>query len=264
MSDPRRWLLVLGASSGIGAGCARAFAEAGYGILGVHLDRRNTRPAVEALESDLRKAGAEVCFFNGNAADDAWRSATVEAIRTHLRATGGRVDVLVHSLAFGSLGPLVGADAARAVRRSQWEMTLDVMASSLAFWTRDLVHAGLLGLGGRVFALTSQGTDHAWPSYGPVSAAKAVLDALVRQLALELAPLGITVNAVQPGVTDTPALRRIPGWEMLVEQALRRNPHGRLTTPEDVGRCLVDLSRPGTSWMTGNRIRVDGGEDVCG
>ncbi len=264
MSEPRRWLLVLGASSGIGAGCARAFAGAGYGVLGIHLDRRPGMPAVEALRAELAALGAEVRFFNGNAADDTWRAATIAAIRDHLHSVGGRVDVLLHSLAFGSLGPLVGPDPRGSVRRTQLEMTCDVMAASLAFWTRDLVHTGLLVAGGRVFALTSQGTDHAWPGYGPVSLAKAALDAVVRQLALELAPLGITANSVQPGVTDTPALRRIPGWEALLDGARHRNPHGRLTTPEDVGRCLLELARPGTAWMTGNRIRVDGGEDACG
>jgi enoyl-[acyl-carrier protein] reductase III len=264
MSQSRRWLLVLGASSGIGAGCARAFAEAGYGILGVHLDRRPSLPAVEALRASLQALGTEVRFFNGNAADDAWRAGTVAAIQEHLAPSGGHVDVLLHSLAFGSLAPLVGSDPQHALRRSQFEMTIDVMTASLAYWTRDLVHAGCLASQGRVFALTSQGSDHAWPSYGAVSAAKAALDAVVRQLALELAPLGITANAVQPGVTDTPALRRIPGWETLVGQARRRNPHGRLTTPDDVGRCLVELARPGTAWMTGNRIRIDGGEDICG
>jgi NAD(P)-dependent dehydrogenase (short-subunit alcohol dehydrogenase family) len=81
---------------------------------------------------------------------------------------------------------------------------------------------------------------------------------------LELAPLGITVNAIRAGVTDTPALRKIPGHDRMIEIAREINPHGRLTTPADIGRCLVALSRPETAWMTGNVLRVDGGEDVVG
>ena len=85
----------------------------------------------------------------------------------------------------------------------------------------------------------------------------------MRQLALELAPRGCTVNAILAGVTDTAALRKIPGNDEIREKARLRNPHGRLTTPEDVAACLVTLSGPGTHWLTGNVLQVDGGETVC-
>jgi NAD(P)-dependent dehydrogenase (short-subunit alcohol dehydrogenase family) len=97
-----------------------------------------------------------------------------------------------------------------------------------------------------------------------VSAAKAALEAHTRQLALELAPLGITVNTIRAGVTDTPALRKIPGSVEMIESAERRNPNRRLTTPEDVARALVVLADPDTHWITGNVIGVDGGEEIAG
>ena len=98
----------------------------------------------------------------------------------------------------------------------------------------------------------------------PVSAAKAILEAHIRQLALELAPAGITANAILAGVADTPALRLIPGHEKLMEIARLRNPNKRLTTPEDVARCIAALCHPATYWMTGNTIHVDGGENIVG
>jgi NAD(P)-dependent dehydrogenase (short-subunit alcohol dehydrogenase family) len=79
-------------------------------------------------------------------------------------------------------------------------------------------------------------------------------------LALELMPHGITVNAIRAGVTDTPALRRIPGHEELIAFAEARNPGGRMTRPEDVADAIVALAAPGLHWMTGNTIGVDGGE----
>jgi NAD(P)-dependent dehydrogenase (short-subunit alcohol dehydrogenase family) len=94
--------------------------------------------------------------------------------------------------------------------------------------------------------------------------AKSALEAAIRQLAWELAPLGTTANAICAGVTDTPALRRIPGHDHLVATALGRNPHGRLTTPEDVASALVAFADAGCGWVTGNVIRVDGGEGVAG
>jgi NAD(P)-dependent dehydrogenase (short-subunit alcohol dehydrogenase family) len=102
------------------------------------------------------------------------------------------------------------------------------------------------------------------PSYGPVSAAKAALESHVRQLAVELAPRGITVNAIRAGVTPTPAAQKIPGYDRLEAAARRRNPSGRMTTPEDIARAITVLAHPDTRWITGNVIGVDGGEDIVG
>lgn len=258
----RRWAVILGASSGFGAAAARAFAREGWGIFGAHMDRRGTLPQVEALLAELKACDVPVVFHNGNAASDEERASALEAL-THALEEGDTVGVLLHSLAFGTLRPLFSEDGAVLARR-QIEMTLDVMASSLVYWSQDLVSQGLLTRGGRIFAMTSSGSIAAWPSYGAVSAAKCALEAYIRQLAVELAPQGITANAIMAGVTQTPALQKIPGSDELARRALERNPSGRLTTPEDVAACLVELARPGTAWMTGNVLRVDGGESVSG
>ena len=171
------------------------------------------------------------------------------------------IGAMLHSLAFGATLHYITDEAGRKeLSRKQMEMTADVMAHSLLYWTRDLYHAGFLQRGSRVYAMSSEGAILAVPTYGAVSAAKAALEAHVRQLALELAHAGITVNTIRAGVTDTPALRRIPGWPQLVEAAETRNPHGRLTTPEDVADALTVLATPQTRWITGNVIGIDGGE----
>jgi NAD(P)-dependent dehydrogenase (short-subunit alcohol dehydrogenase family) len=259
MSAP--WILVLGVSTGFGAATARAFAAAGYDVAGVHLDRRAGQAEADSVAADIRGHGRTALFFNVNAADDDRRAETIAALREQIPA--GALRVFLHSLAFGSLVPFVPTSGKGATRK-QLEMTVDVMGHSLVYWTQGLVGAGLFGGDGRIFAMTSSGSHMAWPGYGPVSAAKAALEAHIRQLAIELAPRGITANAVLAGVTRTAALDKIPGAGKLVEKALSRNPHGRLTTPEDVATCLVDLARPGTRWMNGNVIRVDGGEDCAG
>ena len=86
----------------------------------------------------------------------------------------------------------------------------------------------------------------------------------VPQLAAELGPQGITANAIRAGVTDTPALQKIPRHDQIIAEARRRNPSGRMTTTEDVARAIVVLSHPDTYWITGNVIGVDGGEDIVG
>ena len=141
-------------------------------------------------------------------------------------------------------------------------MTLDVMANSLVYWTQDLVWRDMFADDARVYAMTSAGSHRVLPNYGAVSAAKAALESHIRQLAMELAPRNIKVNAIQAGITDTPALRQIPGHERAIEIATERHPFGRMTLPEDVANALVALARPETAWMTGQVIRVDGGEDI--
>src|SRR5262245_63830661 len=175
-----------------------------------------------------------------------------------------RVRVMLHSLAFGTLKLFVADPMKEAVTRAQMDMTLDVMAHSLVYWAQEVVARGLMSQGGRIFAMTSAGGTRVLPYYGPVSAAKAALESNVRQLAAELAPRGITANAIRAGVTDTPALQKIPGSNAIKEGAVTKNPSGRLTTPDDVARALVVLSHSDTYWITGNVIGVDGGEDITG
>ncbi len=259
-----KWALILGASSGFGAATARELSREGWNILGVHLDRRSTLALADAVVQDIRSLGRQAHFFNVNAADDAQRTAVLDQAESIVCGTDGvssPIQCLFHSLAFGTLKSLCGDES---VTRSQLEMTLDVMANSLAYWTRDLVKRQLMGFGGRVAAMTSEGAQTVWSGYGAVSAAKSALESHCRQLAVELAPQGITVNAIRAGVTDTAAARKIPGFEKLREAALLRNPFRRLTTPEDVARFMTVLVRPETAWLTGNVLGVDGGESISG
>jgi NAD(P)-dependent dehydrogenase (short-subunit alcohol dehydrogenase family) len=254
------WGLILGASSGFGAATARELGRRGMGILGVHLDRKATLPLAEAVVADVHAAGAPAEFFNVNAADDERRAHVCDRAR---ELVGGRpLRVLLHSLAFGTLKPFVTDVPGQQTTKAQLEMTLDVMAHSLVYWVQGLHARGLLGEGSRVFAMTSSGGTRVMPFYGAVSAAKAALESHVRQLALELGPAGVSVNAIRAGVTDTPASRKIPAAEYLFQEARRRNPGGRLTVPEDVAGAIAVLSLPGARWVSGNVIGVDAGEDV--
>jgi enoyl-[acyl-carrier protein] reductase III len=256
-----RWAVVLGASSGFGGAAAVTLARAGMHICGVHLDRKGTIENVERVMQSIRDVDRDLLFFNVNAADPQKRTEVLEALQKRA-GNGKKVHVLLHSLAFGALKPFFGSDG-EAVNQSQLEMTLDVMAHSLVYWAQDLVSRDLIGEGGKIFAMTSAGGERVWPMYGAVSAAKASLESHIRQIALELAPRGISANAVRAGVTDTPALRKIPGNEQMIELAKARNPHRRLTTPEDVAGAIVALSLPHADWITGNVIGVDGGENIA-
>jgi NAD(P)-dependent dehydrogenase (short-subunit alcohol dehydrogenase family) len=260
----QKWALVLGVSSGFGAACGLALARHGFDIAGVHLDRRATVAKAEEVAAGIRALGRQALFFNVNASDPQRRSEVIQACRgaVGIHPASGGIRILLHSLAFGSLKPYISSDAASMAKPADMNMTLDVMAHSLVYWIQDLICAGLLQKGGKVFAMTSAGAHRVWLSYGPVSAAKAALESHIRQLAVELAPLGISVNALQAGVTDTPAARKIPGSDRMFARALESNPGKRLTAPEDVAEVLVALSLCEGNWATGNIIKIDGGEDL--
>jgi NAD(P)-dependent dehydrogenase (short-subunit alcohol dehydrogenase family) len=256
------WALILGASSGFGEATSIELARAGMNIFGVHMDRRATLPHAEEIQERIRALGRECQFFNFNAADEEQRKDCVEQIRQRLADPPGTLRAFLHSIAWGALKPLAGAEI--VANKKQIESTAEIMGHSLVYWVQECLWAGLFDKGARIFAMTSAGGGKAIPNYGPVGAAKAILEAHIRQLALELAPAGITANAIMAGVTDTPALRLIPGHEKIMELARLRNPNKRLTTPEDVARCIAALCHPATYWLTGNTLQVDGGENIVG
>ncbi|MFF4500675.1 SDR family oxidoreductase [Streptomyces sp. NPDC001401] len=253
------WSLVLGVSSGFGRATARALAERGGNIIGVHFDTSDGAEAAAKFADELRDLGVSGHFFNLNAASASTRSEVVSKAAELAGQQGVRI--VLHSLAFGSLLPFVSASPEQGtIAPRQLAMTVDVMAHSLVYWTQDLVAAGLLPRGAKIYGMTSAGSTQVLDSYGAVSAAKAALEAHLRQLAVELAPRGVAVNALRAGTTLTPALEKIPGSAAYADACRARNPHGRLTEPEDVAEAIVLLSMSSSSWLTGNVIGVDGGE----
>lgn len=262
-----KWALILGASSGFGAATALELARNGVNIIGFHLDRGAAMENVRNLVAEIESYGVQAHYTNMNIANAEKRADAIGKLKARLAAEPGgphTLHVVMHSVAFGSLLSFISDDPAKALTQSQMEMTLDVMANSLVYWVQELYRAGLLGRGSRVFSMTSAGSVQVFETYGAVSAAKCALESHTRQLALELARHGIMVNCIMAGVTDTPALRKIPGNDKLIEGALRRNPSGRLTTTADIARTIRALSDPELVWINGTNIIIDGGELISG
>lgn len=261
MANDKKWALILGASSGFGEAAAIQMAKEGFGVIGVHLDRAAGMANVERIKSEIEKTGSPALFFNVNAADEGKRKEVLDTLQNY---PSGKIEIhmLMHSLAFGTLKKFVSFSDEQPLNKTQMEMTLDVMAHSLVYWTQDIFYRKMLARKARIFAMTSSGGHTAIPSYGAVSAAKAALEAHVRQLSMELGELEVAVNSIMAGVTDTPALRKIPGNTPMIEISRRKNPRGRLTTPEDVAKVIALVCKDGGEWISGGMINADGGEDV--
>jgi enoyl-[acyl-carrier protein] reductase III len=264
MENRKIYALILGVSSGFGRACATELAELGYNIYGVHLDMGSAKAKTEEFRQELEKKGIKAKFFNANAADDKVRKDIIDAIiNDHEENEGNHVlRVLIHSLAFGAIRPLFSQDPEEMATRKHIEMTMDVMANSLLYWSQDLFVSKLLAKNSRIFALTSIGSSRAMNNYGAISAAKCALEAYIRQIAIELAPYQITANAILAGLTDTPASNKIPGFPKMLAHAKEHNPFNRNTVPEDVAKAISMLVDEKFYWITGQVLAVDGGESI--
>jgi len=164
----------------------------------------------------------------------------------------GRLDFLVHSAAIGAFKP------ALQLRQNQFDLSMSVNARALLDLSRELL-PGLRGRDARIIALTGRGSSRVLPDYAAVGASKAALEALVRYLAVALAPDGVRVNALGSGLVDTDAARAFPQAEQMKADAIARTPLGRLGTPEDIALAATLLCRAEARWITGQIIVADGG-----
>ncbi|MDT7830566.1 SDR family oxidoreductase [Pricia sp. S334] len=291
------WALILGGSSGLGLATARKLARHGFDLVIVHRDRRADIKEIQSHFQKISSNGIQLKSYNLDVANAEKRSTAIGEIKSLLEE-GQTLKVLVHSIAKGSLKPMFfeerspseernplgdqnhskerkPAERRNLSRNSNWqgerspvldhrdfELTLNAMALSLYDWTKELANEGLFDADARIISFTSEGSSKAWPGYAAVSAAKATLEALTRNIALEFASIGIKANCIQAGTTDTKAFRMIPDHGSIKENALQRNPNSRLTLPEDIANAVYLLTTEEARWITGTVIKVDGGESL--
>ena len=253
-----QYALILGVSSGIGRACAIELASKGLNIIGLYM--RKPKDVIDNLENEIKSHEVNVNLIKMNACN----YEAMDALLSSNELQNIQIKTFIHSLAFGSMKPFIGKDKNSSLNKKNIDMTLDVMSNSLIYWTQALYSNSLLIDGSQIIGMTSSGGRRQWESYGAVSMSKAALESACRQLAVELADDKIAVNTIQAGVTDTPALRKIPGNEEMIERTLAINPSKRLTTPDDVAHIVSLIGLSNATWMTGNVIRVDGGEDIVG
>lgn len=268
-----RWALILGGSSGIGLACAQKLSSEGFHLVILHRNRKLEQEHAENAFAEIRAKGVECLTFN----QDALKEEVMWEVIKALKEKKIKINLLLHSIAKGNLklmAPIPNTDLLAAglqgafkdqnnfLREDDFLLTAQAMAVSYYNWAKALLDNNCFAEVASCIALTSEGGRKAWRNYGAVSAAKAMLEAISRNMALELAQHGIRSNILQPGVTDTTSLRMIPGSDYLKKQSIQRNPFGRLTKPEDVANAVYLLSQDEAGWINGAVIPVDGGESI--
>ncbi len=249
MTEQNRVILITGAASGIGAACARAMAAPGVALL---LHTRGNATALEAIAAGARQSGAVVETMLGEIADPALPAALVARAQ---EAFGG-LDVVVANAGFADRTAMLALEEAGFAR------SLDAVLWGFLRLARAAVPAMEGRPASRVIAISSfvahvfRTTVQGFPA---TAAAKAAVEALVRTLAVEVAPRDITVNCVAPGLTrkDSQGHSALTAeqWKALVANI----PLGRLGTPDDVAAAVAFLASPAAGYITGQVLHVNGG-----
>jgi enoyl-[acyl-carrier protein] reductase III len=255
----RQWVLILGGSRGLGYATAQKYARHGYNLIIIHRDRKADLSRIKASFKTLAESGIRCETFNCDAMNPVKREEVLDSISGILN-NSDKIHTMVHSIAKGNLKPMTGGP--EALSHQDLVITLDAMAVSLYDWSRALIGRGFFAGDARIISFTSEGNKKALKGYGAVAAAKAALEALSRNMALEFAPFGIRVNCIQAGVTETDSFSMIPGSDRIKALTLKRNPFGRLTLPSDVADVAYLLGTSEAAWITGTIIKADGGESL--
>lgn len=257
--DTNDWVLVLGGSRGLGLASAKKLASQGMNVCVVHRDRKSDLPEIELDFDDIRRYGNSFSSFNKDLLKEKDKMEIIAALKRTM-GDKGRIKCLLHSIAKGNLKPI--ADPSNSLSSLDFKITIDAMAISLLDWFKSLFEENLFAEDARVISFTSEGGRRPMKNYAAVSAAKASLEAITRNIALEFAAFGIRANCIQAGVTDTRSLRMIPNSEKLKELAVKRNPFSRLTAAKDVANVVYLLCKKEAAWINGCVLPVDGGEHI--
>ncbi len=241
--------LITGGSRGIGRAIAIRLAENGVHIVVNYVrHRRDAEATVTAIE----KHGVRCLAVKANVA----KEPDVQRMFEEIKKEYDTLDILVSNAASGVLKP------AMELTTRHWNWAMDINARALL--TLSQYAAPLMETGGRILAVSSLGAVRAVENYTVVGASKAALESLVRHLAVELGPRGITVNTISAGVVDTDALKKFPNRDEIIGASLERTPLGRLTTPEDVADLALFLCSEYADMIHGQVVVVDGGYAIQG
>src|SRR6478672_8398335 len=220
--------LVTGSSRGIGKATALRLAKEGYDIV---INYARSKSKAQETAAEIEAIGRKALIVKANVGD-------VEKIKflfEEIKREFGRLDVFVNNAASGVQRPLM------ELEESHWDWTININSKALLFCAQEAAKLMEINGGGKIVSISSLGSIRYLKNYTVVGVSKAALEALTRYLAVELAPMGITVNAVSGGAVDTEALKHFPNREELLEEAKVKTPAGRMVEITDMVNCVMFL-----------------------
>ncbi len=239
-----RIALVTGGSRGSGRAISLRLAEEGADVIINYLRKKS---AAEQTVQDIREKGVTAHAIKANLAEPE----KIDAMFNDIETRFGRLDILVHNAASGVARTALDLDD------RGWDWTVNINARAFLLCARRA--APLMKQGGRMVAISSLGSRLAWPIYTAVGVSKAALEALVRYLAVELAPRGISVNAIAPGAVESEALKLYTADKDLPQSSWQNTPAGRMVRSEDIAGVVSFLCSEESEMIRGQTIVLDGG-----
>ena len=237
--------------SGRGIGRAIALELAGYVVnVAVNYFRHKAQADETAAEIEVR--GGQAIVVKAHVGE-------VEGVERLVRTAAeqfGSVDIFIGNAASGVLKPVAEQEL------KGWEWTVNINARSILFGAKAAVPYMKDRGWGRIIGISSFGSRRVLPEYSVVGVSKAAIEALIRYLAVELAPSGIVCNTVSPGVVETEALNFFPSKDAILSEGLRRTPAGRFVTPEEVAKLVAWLCTDEARMIVGQTLVIDGGYEL--
>lgn len=241
--------VITGSGRGIGRAIALELARHGANVA-VNYFRHKAQ--AEQTAADVIAAGGQAIIVKAHVGE-------VEGVQRLVHAAAeafGSVDIFVGNAASGVLKPVVEQEP------KGWEWTINVNARSILFGAQAAAEYMMKNRWGRIIGITSFGSRRVLAEYSVVGISKAAIEALIRYLAVELAPYGIVCNAVSPGVVETEALNFFPSKDAILKEGLHRTPAGRFVTPEEVARLVAWLCTDDAAMIVGQTLIMDGGYEL--
>jgi enoyl-[acyl-carrier protein] reductase III len=241
--------VITGSGRGIGRAIALELARHGANVAVNYFRHRDE---AEQTGREVEAAGGRAVVMKAHVGEV---EQAQRLVRTAAETFGG-VDIFVGNAASGFLKPVIEQPL------KGWEWTLNINARSILFGAQVAAESMMRHKWGRIIGISSFGARRVLPEYSVVGVSKAAIEALIRYLAVELAPHGIVCNAVSPGVVETEALNFFPSKDAILAEGLRRTPAGRFVTPEEVAKLVAWLCTDDARMIVGQTIVMDGGYEL--
>ncbi|MDD2634979.1 MAG: SDR family NAD(P)-dependent oxidoreductase [Bacteroidales bacterium] len=257
MKNDNPYVLILGGSGSIGLACAKELSLRNYNLVIVHRDSRSANKYAQHEFEVIRESGTILYDINANInAED-----TFEKLLNILKVNNiNRLHAFIHASADANLGNILNPNS--ELSHDDFIHTLNSMSISFVVWAKGLIEKRLLSENSKVVGFTSEGSSKVLKKYVAVGMAKSALEAACRYMAIEFAPLKINVNLINAGIIMSRSVNILDKHNDFINEAIIRNPSGRLTKPEDVSKVMAFLLSDDSNWITGQIITVDGGEQL--
>lgn len=239
--------IVTGGTRGIGRAVSEKLARQGASVLALYA--RDSKSAQELLDF-AQKENLSIQCLKGDLGHPEKREKLVQQIKD----TYPQIDILVHCAASGVHRPAMEL----SVKHLQW--TYEINVFSFHYLVTQLYDR--MPKGSRIVGITSSGSTRVIPFYAAIGSSKGALESLIRHYAFELAPQGISVNAVCPGLVLTEATEAFPDREARIEKSIQATPTHQLTNVTEVAELVSFLCEPGAAQIVGQTLVIDGGKTL--